>query len=110
MVIASRLGVGAIHLAHGCSAELAAPDHKSRIEHSPLLEILQQRSRRLVGDLTVRVEAFIDFVVMIPTSVLDHDESDSPLHHSPREQTVDREGMRRFLVYAVGFQHAGRLF
>src|SRR5207245_10635850 len=61
------------HLAHGSSAELAAPDDQGPIKQAPLFQVLNQRRRRLIDLFAAQIESLAEvgtgFAVMIPLRV-----------------------------------------
>ena len=96
--------------AHRCSAELAAPDDQRFVEHTSLLQVLDQRSGRLIGCVAVLLgELLVDFAVVVPTCMHQQDEADASLHQPSRQQTVGGVRAGLFLVHAVHVERRGRL-
>ena len=78
--------VVAASLDHRRAAELAAPDHERVLQHSALLQVLDQRRARLVGLLAVVLDVAHQAVVLVPRFVEDLDEPHPALQQPPRQQ------------------------
>ena len=64
-----------IGLDHRRAAELAAPDDQRVVEQPALLQVLDQRRRRLVGRAAVALQVAGDVRVRVPAFVIDVDEA-----------------------------------
>src|SRR5580704_17962184 len=73
-------------------AEFAAPDNQSVIEHAALLQIENQRRRRLIGIARENRELLGEPGVMIPAAVIELNESHVALRQTPGQQTVGGKG------------------
>ena len=93
----------------GGAAEFAAPDHQGIFEKAALLQVLDQRRGRLVGDAAVPLQLAVEVGVVVPARVGQHDETHAALHHTARQQAIGGELPLRFVVDAVHFQRFGRL-
>src|SRR5580704_14086391 len=67
---------GVLLFRHWCPPKFAAPHDQSAIEEAPLLKISDQRRGRLIGNITVLLELFIDRLMIVPRGVRKHHESD----------------------------------
>ena len=78
-------------LSHRRAAELTAPNDERIIEHAAILQVLDQRSRRLVDVLCRGEHAVLDAAVMIPAAMIQLNETRAALSQAPRQQAVARE-------------------
>lgn len=83
-------------------AELASPDHQRVVGQAVLLEIHDQRSRRLIGVIALTVDRLWHTAVATPTRVGQLDEPYVALGQSPREQADRRVGAGRLRLGAIG--------
>ncbi len=88
MMVAACVFIGALELTQWRSAKLPCPDNQGGIEQTPLLQVLDQRSRRLICNVAVLFQLLIDFLVVIPACMSEHYESDAPLHHASSQQAI----------------------
>src|SRR5688572_28870569 len=87
------------------ASELTRPDDKRFIEHSPLLQILDQSGNRLVRGAAQRAVRF-HIPMRIPRAVAaacvtNLDEANSLLGQAPRQQQLLAEFFRLLLANAV---------
>src|SRR3954463_15761571 len=75
MMIAPVIVLGKSALAVHGTAKLSTPNHQRVVEHSPLLQILNQRRRRLVGLLATLRQCFGKLAVMVPVAMVELDEA-----------------------------------
>src|SRR5262245_52532694 len=103
-MIASGVFIGPLEFSQRRTSELTAPDYKGRVEQPALFKVLDQCGGSFVGDRAVLLEFLVDFPMIIPAGVREHDKTDTSFHHSPREQAVDGVWMCRLLVHTVHLQ------
>ena len=78
-------------LSHGCTSKFSAPDDQSFVEHSPLLQILDQGGGSFVDEFGGRLSTTFDATVVIPATMVKLDEANPTLSKSSRQQAVGRE-------------------
>ena len=88
VVVAAVVAVGTVALVHGGAAKLATPDHQRVVEQAPLTEVAHQGRRGLVHRLGGLGDVGRQVVVMVPTAVIQLDESDTPLGQTPGQEAV----------------------
>ena len=77
VVVAAVVVLGEPALAVDGAAELSAPDDERVVEHSALLEVLDQRVAGLVDVLALAGHTAVDVGVVVPVVVVDLDEADA---------------------------------
>ena len=88
MMIAAVVRVGQLALAEHRAAELAAPDDQRVVEQAALLQIGDERRRRLIRALALQREIARQIVVLIPAAMIELDEAHVALGEPPRQQAV----------------------
>src|SRR5207244_12102108 len=73
VVIASGLLGGAVVLGHGQPADFATPMDDGCVEQTARLEVLHQRSGRLLGLAAARYEVALDALVVVPDLAVDEE-------------------------------------
>ena len=90
-------------------SELRGPDHQCLVEHATSLQVLEQRSDRLVGNPRVALVPFLQFGVLVPCPVVtavdlsasDFDEANARLNQ--------RRALRHWVAYTLAsFSFASR--
>ena len=98
---------------HGGAAELAAPDHESRIEQSPLLEVFDERRCGTVRFPAEHAELVDDVLVIaravrVPSTMVELNKTYASFKQASRQQAVVSE--RRLAWFrAVHFMDGLRL-
>ena len=105
MVPAPDLAIVEIILDEGGAAEFAAPDHQGVIEQAPLLQILHQRPRRLIGIAALGVQLGGEAIVLVPTGVHHLHTARATLDEAPGHQAVARKGTGFQNLRAIHLQH-----
>ena len=73
MVAAGVFGVARVaDFDHRRAAEFPAPDDERVVEQSALLQVVDQRRGRLIGNVAVLLELAIQIRVLVPTGVHQH--------------------------------------
>src|SRR6185295_14038864 len=72
---ALNMVVAPVALRHRRAPEFATPDHQRVLEHVALLEVLDQRRRRLIHEPRRRLDAVLHTAVMVPATVVELDEA-----------------------------------
>ncbi len=88
MMIPAVVGVRERSLRVHRAAEFAAPDDERVFEESPLLEILNERCRGLIGVSALLRDFFGEVRVLVPAHVIELNEADVLFGHAPGQQTV----------------------
>ena len=114
MMVAAVVVVGQLALRIDRAAELAAPDDERAVEESPLLEIGQEASGRLVGVVALRADVARQIVVLVPAAMQDLHGADAALDKPAGQQSagcecaglghfgaIEVERLLRFLVMSV---------
>src|SRR5207244_416225 len=70
--------IAPVPLGHWRAPEFAAPDHQRLVEHATLLQVLDQRCRRLIDFFGDRGDSIAHAAVVVPVAVVDLDGPDSP--------------------------------
>src|SRR6185312_7819947 len=96
-------------LDHRRTAEFPAPDHERAVQHSALLEVLNQRGGGLVGIDAIFLDVVDKVRVLVPGFVIELHETDTALDQAAGEQTVIGE-RRLARLGAVHFENVLRLF
>src|SRR2546425_1616159 len=109
-MIAPELSIGIrVTLNHRCAAKLSSPDDQRLIEQAAPLQVFDERSGCLVGQLTLGSDAFDDLGVMVPGFMKKLHEAHASLNKTARQQTVIR--VRGFAgLRAVHIERLFRLF
>ena len=76
------------------AAELAAPDDQRVVQHTALLQILNQRGRWLVRLQALAANLLRQIAVLIPTAMEELDEAHAALGQAARQNAVGRVGSR----------------
>src|SRR6266540_3402176 len=88
VMIAPVIGLGQLALAIDRAPEFPAPDDQRVVEHAALLQILNERRRRLIRALALKRQIARQVAVLIPASVIKLNEANSAFGQAAREQTV----------------------
>ena len=86
------------------TSKLTAPNNERVIQHSMASKILQQRRRRLIRYAALPANAARQSTMMIPSRLIELDESHTPLCQAPGAQAVCGVGSRLFNILAVHLQ------
>src|SRR5262245_30662074 len=100
-MVASGVFIEPLELSHRCAAKLATPNHQGRVEQPALLEVFDQCGCPPVCDRAVLLELLVEFPMVIPACVRNHNKTDSSFDHSPSQQAVDGVWACRLPVHAV---------
>ena len=101
VVISSVVRGGQFSLAVGGAAKLPAPDDQRFVEHTALLEILNQRRTPLVDVLALRFVFPRQVPMGVPAAMKDLDVADSAFCQTPSVQTTGCERPRLFGIFTV---------
>src|SRR5690606_34149923 len=96
-------------LAHGRAAEFAAPEDEGVLEEAALLQVLDEGGGRLVDELADAAHAIVEVAVVVPTAVIQLDETHAAFREPAGEQTVGREGTVSRLLDPVHIEDRLRL-
>ena len=88
MMIATVIILGQSALAVHRTAEFTAPNDQRVVKHAALLQILNERGRRLIGLLAALRQAFGKLAVMVPVAVIELDKAHTTLGEASRQQAV----------------------
>ena len=94
MMIAPVVHVGQLALAEDRPPELSTPHDQRVVEQAALLQVRDERRRRLIRALALQRQIARQILVLIPAAVIELDEADVALRQPPRQQTVGRVGAR----------------
>ena len=92
MMVAAVVRFRQLALAVDRAAELAAPDDQRVVQQPALLQIADQRRRRLIGVAALEREIARQIVVLVPAAMIELDEAHVALGQPAREQAIRREG------------------
>src|SRR5215471_9580106 len=109
VMIAPVIGLGQLALAIDRAPEFPAPDDQRVVEQAALLQILNERRRRLVSPPALKRQVARQVAMLIPASMIKLNEANASFGQAAREQTVGgvRSGLARF--GAVHLEDAVRL-
>ena len=81
-------GAALVALGHRRAAEFTAPGDECVLEHSPLLQVLDQGRRGAVHVRGILPDEFDEIVVMVPIAVVELDEANPAFGEATREQAI----------------------
>ena len=84
-------------LEHGRPTKFSTPDDQSVLEQVPLFQVLDECRTWAIAETTTRLHVRDQVTVVIPTPVIEVNESDTSLNHTASHQAVGCEGTIRTL-------------
>ena len=92
MVVAAVVFIRQSALAVNRAAELPTPDDQGVVEHTTLLEVLDESPGGPVDDAALAANVLGQVAVLVPLADEDLGEADAALGKTPRQQAVGGEG------------------
>ena len=108
-MVASVGGFGEFSLAVNRASEFTAPDDQRIVQHAALLQVRQQRRRRLVHIAALIGQVFGKREMLVPAAMEDLREPHTAFRHPARQQTTVGERAWNGDVLAVHVQNVLRL-
>ena len=106
VMVAAVIGIAQLALAVNGASEFPAPDDQGVVEKSALLQVGDQRGSRLIGALALQSEIARQVTVLVPSAMVELNESHVALGKSPREQAVRSVSAGLTRIGSIHFERA----
>src|SRR5207247_11291272 len=110
MMVAAIVVLGEFPLRIVGAAKFTTPDHERILEKPAGFKVGEQGIAGLVHVLTLAANGFGEIAMLVPTGMIELNETDIALSQAASEQTIGGKGARILGLLAVKLEDAFRLF